>query len=106
MQNKLYIVVENSSKVGLRVKISKTKTLRVNSNNTKQLNIFENSLVDVDDFFYLGRIITSSGGSKEDVAYGIAKDNQAYGALNKVWKSNHITLRTKIKFFNSNVKLV
>lgn len=106
MQSKINTLVENASKAGLKVNIPKTKSLRINTNNTDPLKIQEHPLLDVDNFCYLGSILTTSGGSKEDIAYRIAKANQAFGALNKIWKSSRITLRTKIRLFNSNVKSV
>jgi hypothetical protein len=42
----------------------------------------------------------------EDVRNKISKANGAFNQLQKIWKSSDISLRTKLRIFNSNVKSV
>lgn len=104
MQHKLNLVSANASKVGLELNISKTKSLRLNTENTAQFSLFDQRLDDVNEYTYLGSIIDKFGGSSADIQYRINKASQTYGSLAKVWRSSNISLHTKLKIFNSNVK--
>jgi hypothetical protein len=42
----------------------------------------------------------------EDVKNKIFKANGAFNQLQKIWKSNDISLRTILRIFNSNVKTI
>jgi hypothetical protein len=42
----------------------------------------------------------------EDVRNKISKANGAFNQQQKVWKSSAISLRTKLRIFNSNVKSI
>ena len=56
----------------------------------------------MDSFTYLGSIITIDRVMEEDVKARIGKARTAFNILNNIWK----TLKTKLKFFNSNVKSI
>jgi hypothetical protein len=56
-------------------------------------------LVDVDEFVYLGSVISKTGGSEEDVVARISFIN-----LGQVWRSWIYKLKTKLKLFNAVVK--
>uniref|UniRef100_A0A1B0CEZ9 DUF6451 domain-containing protein n=1 Tax=Lutzomyia longipalpis TaxID=7200 RepID=A0A1B0CEZ9_LUTLO len=60
----------------------------------------------VEIFQYLGSQITSDGGAKTDVQTRIRKARGAFACLRGVWRSPHLSLRTKLRIFNSNVKSV
>ena len=58
-------------------------------------------------FKYLGSIVTTTGGSEEDVEVRCRKAQAVFYMLRPVWKSKYISLRTQLKqAFNSNVKSV
>jgi hypothetical protein len=57
-------------------------------------------------FLNLRTIVTKEGGSMEDVRTKISKVNEAFNQLQKVWKSSDISLRTKLRIFNSNMKSI
>ena len=63
-------------------------------------------LEEVDSFCYVEGIIDSNGGTEADVKSRIGKAQAAFLALSKVWKTRDISLKTKLKLFNSNVKSV
>lgn len=41
---------------------------------------------DVDDFTYLGNIVTNSGGKEEEVQDKVNKARNAFGILRNIWK--------------------
>ena len=69
--------------------------------------IVENKPLDeVETFTYLGSIVNQQGGTVADVKARISKARTAFNQLSKIWKASNISLRTKLRLFNSNVKSV
>ena len=60
----------------------------------------------VESFTYLGSIIDGKGGTEADVRTRIGKPRTAFANLSNVWKASKISISTKIRLFNSNVKSV
>ena len=60
----------------------------------------------MEEFTYLGSKIDRLGGTDADVKARIGKARMAFTSLKNVWKSRHISTKTKLRFFNSNVKSV
>ncbi len=57
-------------------------------------------------FTYLDSIIDQQGGTDADVKARIGKARVAFIQLKNIWASRELTLTTKIRLFNSNVKSV
>lgn len=54
----------------------------------------------------LGSVIISDGGAREDVKARIREAQAAFAQLTPIWRSNQLTLRTKLRIFNLNVKSI
>ena len=80
--------------------------MKTRPNQQEHVRIGEQVLEEVDSFCYLGSIIDRNGGTEADVKSRIGKAQAAFLALRKVWKTRDISLKTKLKLFNSNVKSV
>lgn len=106
MQEKTDLMDTTSRNIGLRINKNKTKVLRVQTANNNAVTVSGEPLEDVNSFTYLGSIINKEGGVEEDVKIRIQKARQAFMALGKIWKSQSIREKTKLKIFNSNVKSV
>lgn len=104
MQSKLSLVQEIASYAGLKINIGKTKVMRINVNNEQILYVNGQALAEVESFCYLGSILDKSGGSKADISSRINKARQAFGQLKRVWNSSYLSIQTKLRIFNSNVK--
>ena len=65
-----------------------------------------NILEEVDNSNYLGSILDKTGGTYEDIKARIGKARTAFVMLGKIWKATNISVKTKLKLFNSNVKPV
>lgn len=61
---------------------------------------------EVDQFCYLGSIITTDGGTEEDIKSRISKAKGRLPLLQPTWRSHQINLSTKLRIFQSNVKTV
>ena len=63
-------------------------------------------LENVESFCYLGSIIDKDGGTEAEIKSRIGKAQAAFLSLTNIWKTRDISLRTKLRIFNSNVKSV
>ena len=60
----------------------------------------------VESFVYLGSVIGQQRGTDRDVTARIGKARAAFVMLKNIWASGGISMRTKLRIFNSNVKSV
>ena len=57
-------------------------------------------------FVYLESVVDHQGGTDRDVTARIRKARAAFAMLKNIWASGGISIRTKLRIFNSNVKSV
>ncbi|VDO74931.1 unnamed protein product [Schistosoma margrebowiei] len=91
--------------IGLNIHKGKSKVLRYNTACTNAITLDED-LEDVKTFTYLGSIIDEQGGSDADVKARIGKARAAYLQLRNIWNSKQLSINTKVRIFNTNVKTV
>ena len=95
-----------AKRTGLYINAQKTKTMRINSNQADSIKINNTEVEDTKDFTYLGSIVSTSGGTDEDIKARKRKAQQAFAMLRPVWRSRALRTRTKLRIFNTNVKSV
>ena len=61
---------------------------------------------EVEEFKYLGGIVSKKGGTDEDIQARIGKARQAFAMLKPIWRITALTARTMLRDFGSNVKAV
>lgn len=106
MQTKLASIQQNARKVGLEINVSKTKSMYVGKATAPSFSLEGNQIEKVPSFTYLGSQISPDGGCRDDIKARIRKAQCAYGQLRNIWRSKQLSLNTKIRIFNSNVKSV
>ena len=106
MQDKTNQMENSAAKFGLPVSKRKTKSMRINTTNDSPIMLDKGAVEDVSSFKYLGSIVNTNGGTDEDVKERIGKARTAFNTLHKIWKSRDITTSTKLRIFNTNVKIV
>ena len=57
-------------------------------------------------FVYLGSVVDQQGGTDRDVTARIGKARAAFVMLKNIWASGRMSMRTKLRIFNSIVKSV
>lgn len=104
LEEKLVRLVTYGKQVGLKVNVAKTKFMRINPQVSRnQPLLIEGEIIDeVENFCYLGSIIAKDGGADLCVDNRIQKARQAFGMLNGVWNSSHISRNLKMRFFKTN----
>jgi hypothetical protein len=95
-----------AKRVGLKINEKKTKIPRLNSKKKDQVKIEENVIEDVEEFTYLGAIVSKEGGGENDMNSRINKARAAFIKLNKVWRSKQFGRKTKIKLYKTLVRPV
>ena len=102
----IFKLQEVAKSTGLEINIDKTKAMRVNATNTLPLLVEEQALEEVNQFTYLGSIVSHTGGTEEDVKARINKARQAFAMLRAVWRNSNLSHNTKLRVFNTCVKSV
>jgi hypothetical protein len=106
LQLKTDRLAKHAEMVGLQINRNKTKTLRINQKSGTEINIKNVPIEDVEKFTYLGAKLSTEGGTDYDIQDRIAKAQNCFKNLNKIWRSSNITLRVKINFYKPLVKSV
>ena len=106
MRDKTEKLYEKGRKIGLKVNIKKTKIMKVMTRKSGAISVQNEDIEEVDQFTYLGSIISKTGGTEEDINARISKGRQAFAMLKPIWNSKVISENTKIRIFNTNVKSV
>ena len=81
-------------------------SLRVNQGNNANLNIGGGEIQDIENFFYLGSIVSSEGGRDQIILARIGKATTTFHILRPIWRSRAISVKTKLRIFNTNMKSV
>ena len=106
MRDKTRALEDQSAKVGLKINAAKTNLMRIGTKRDDSVLIAGERVEEVDEFTYLGSIVSKKGGTDEDIQVRIGKAGQAFAMLKPVWRSTALTTRTKLRILGSNVKAV
>ena len=92
IQDKTTRLDEEARRVGLKIDEEKTNTIRINARNQEKIIINGQDIEDFDEFVYLGAKVCKEGGSK---ARG------AFNKLKKIWISNIILRKRKLRLYKT-----
>ena len=106
MQEKTSCVAYYSAGIGLNIHRGKSKVLKVNTASTIPITLEGTILEEVESFTYLGSIIDIQGGTDADIKARIGKARVAFNQMKKVWSCSNLTIKTKVRIFNTPVKPV
>src|SRR5579871_6002493 len=95
--------LENTAKqIGLKINTKKTQIM-TNSNNQQAVIVGNQTLENIEQFTYLGSVVSLQGGTEEDIKSRLNKARAAFAMMKPIWKSGIYSRRTKLKLYNSNV---
>ena len=106
MRDKTQALEVQRAKVGLKINATKTKIMRIGTKHDNGVLVVGGQIEEVDEFTYLGSIVSKKGGTDEDIQARIGKARQAFAMLRPIWRSTTLTTKTKLRFFGSNVQAV
>ena len=95
-----------AKQTGLNINTAKTQAMCINTIDPTPITVNSEPLDYVEDFTYLGSLISTDNGARKDIKARLSKARAAFARLQPIWKSRQYNLRTKIRLYNSNVKSV
>ena len=97
---------EEARKTGLKINVKKTKGLRLNHTSVATFTIRQDTIEEVQDFAYLGSTVSTEGGTEQDIRIRMGKAAGVFNTLRPIWRLTKLSLNTKLRIYNSNVKSV
>lgn len=102
LQEMLNKFSEACSAFGLTVSSEKTVVLQQGVDLKSDFYINGNKLLEVDQFCYLGSIVTADVDIDTEVSARISKAARTFGCLrDRAWSNNKLTIKTKINIYNA-----
>ena len=101
-----------AEKVGLRVNVAKTKYLLAGGTESLRARIGQSVTIDgdefevVEEFVYLGSLVTSDNSCSREIRRRIISGNRAYFGLHKTLRSQKFSLHTKCSIYKSLIRPV
>ena len=106
LQEKTGRLERYAKQTGLTINTSKTQVMSINTTPTTPVTVNGEPLEFVQDFTYVGSLISKDNGGQKDIKARLGKARCAFAKLQNIWKSNQYTTKTKIRLYNSNVKSI
>ena len=106
MQEKTQCLETAAASVGLRINKDKTKIMKMKTASSQAVTLANGPVEEVEEFTYLGSIVSTTGGTEQDVEARLGKARSTFRSMDKLWKSKIIGRTTKVRIFNSNVKAI
>ncbi len=98
-QDEMKMLIERidgeSAKLGLRINYKKTKLMTIDKDGLLPNEKITTDIERVDQFVYLGSLITNNGGCEQEIRKRIIMTKTAMTRLDKIWKNRQITINTK-----------
>ena len=85
-----------SEEAGLFLNVKKTKVMVIGEDQNPGIVVGGEMIEVVEDFNFLGSVITNKGGSTKEVKIRLATARRAATDLQKIWKSHDISKGTKM----------
>ena len=105
MQDKTTLLETTSAGTGLKIR-KKTELMKMNTTANAPITVGGEPIREVKSFVYLRNVVDHQGGTDRDVTARIGKARAAFVMLKNIWASEGISMRTKLRIFNSNVNSV
>ena len=106
MQGKITFLGTTSAGTGFKINRKKTELMKMNTTANTPVTAGGQPIREMESFVCLGSVIDQQGGTDRDVTAGLGKARAAFVMLKNIWASGGISMRTKPRIFNSNVKSV
>ncbi|XP_044573288.1 uncharacterized protein LOC123257606 [Drosophila ananassae] len=91
---------------GLSINASKTKAMRIRHSHQSKITICGKIVEYVDSSVYLGTVISANGGVEKVMENRLSKARSAFGRLQRIWRNQQISRKTKLRIFNTCMKSV
>ena len=75
--------------------------MRIMTSNNSRISVQNKKIEDVNEFVYLGSVISIEGGADEDIKRRLGKGMGVFRKLQKIWSLTSIRLKIKLQLYNS-----
>ena len=102
LSDKTVKMIEEASRVGLKLNAKKCKTLRTDlefPRNEDKILVNNEPVEDVKEITYLGTMVNKEGGGDKDIKNMLQKARGAFHRLNRIWS----TRKNRKKYKNSTI---
>ena len=106
LQDKTTVLETISAGTGLKINRKKTELMKMNTTANAPVAVGGEPIREVESFAYLGSVVDQQGGTDLDVTARICNARAVFVMLKNIWASRGISMRTKLRIFNSCVKSV
>ncbi len=90
-----------AAKVGLRISSEKSKVMCVNRRTKARINVRTETIDKIHKFTYRGSIMTSDGGTEEDVKCRVGKATTILQRMRQISACKSINIAIKLRLFNT-----
>src|SRR5258706_81762 len=95
-------VEEVAEAIGLHINAQKTKLLTVGRwDSTETILVGGKPVEQVEEFCYLGSVITSDSSCDKEIRTRIGKANTTFGRLNNIWKDKKLNIKIKSRLYET-----
>ena len=102
-QDKTTLLETTSAGTGLKMNRKKTELMKMNTTANAPVTVGGEPIREVESFVYLESVVDQQGGTDRDILARIGKARAAFVMLRNIWASGGISMRTKLRIFNSSV---
>ena len=102
LQKNTQILQKEGDKAGLKINMKKTKTMVLGRKEIdKKLEVLNQEVENVEEFVYLGSLITWDNDCSKDIRTRIAKGKGMLENLKTIWKDRNISYATKLSILKT-----
>ena len=102
LQKNTQILQKEGNKAGLKINMKKTKTMVLGRKEIeKKLKILNQEVENVEEFVYLGSLMTWDNDCSKDIRTRIAKGKGMLENLKNIWKDKNISYTTKLSILKT-----
>lgn len=90
-------------KCGLKMNDHKTKIMKINANDPRPILLSNSSrsIEQVAKYCYVGRMLSTNGGTSEDIEQRIVAATSSFDKLGKIWESSDLFTSNKLRIFKA-----
>ena len=94
-------LASDAAKIGLKINCNKSEIMKKFQPVSAPISVDGVNLKEAEQFTYLGCSITNDGDIRNEINIRIGKAGAAFRNMSKVWSNGTISLRTKIRLYDS-----
>lgn len=104
MQSKIHDLKINAEEIGLKINLNKSNIMPINPKNAGKVEIAGKEIKKSNEIVYLGSVLENETNCMKDINRRIMRAQITFNQLRETWYTKELSVASKIRIFNSNVK--